>query len=109
MGFNDRDLIEGTFTIPGITKSITNVSAGASVITVDSTVGFGTTGFVVSGINTNIYYGSKSLNQFFDCENIISPISTTDDIRSDVFYYGYENGDLTKKVELRLTGVLSEF
>ena len=49
VGFNDRDLIEGTFTIPGITKSITNVSAGASVITVDSTVGFGTTGFVVSG------------------------------------------------------------
>ena len=64
---------------------------------------------VVSGINTNIYYGSKSLNQFFGCENIISPISTTDDIRSDEFYYGYENGDLSKKVELRLTGVLSEF
>ena len=82
VGFNERDLIEGTFTIPGITKSITNVSAGSSVITVDSTVGFGTTGFVVSGINTNIYYGSKSVNQFFDCENIISPISTTDDIRS---------------------------
>ena len=109
VGFNDKDLIEGTFTIPGITKSITDVSIGSSVITVDSTVGFGATGFVISGINTNIYYGSKSLNQFFECENIVSPISTTDDIRSDVFYYGYENGDLTKKVELRLTGVLSEF
>ena len=36
-------------------------------------------------------------------------ISTTDDIRSNEFYYGYENGDLTKKVELRLTGVLSKF
>ena len=109
VGFNDKDLIEGTFTIPGITKSITSVSAGSSVITVDSTVGFGATGFVVSGINTNIYYGSKSVNQFFDCENIISPISSTDDIRSDEFYFGYENGDLSKKVELRLTGVLSEF
>ena len=109
VGFNDRDLIEGTFVIPGITKSMTNVSVGSSVITVDSTVGFGATGTVVSGINTNIYYSSKSLNQFFGCENIISPISTTDDIRSDIFYYGYENGDLTKKVELRLTGVLSEF
>ncbi len=109
VGFNDRDLIEGTFTIPGITKSITDVSIGSSVITVDSTVGFAATGFVISGINTNIYYGSKSLNQFFDCENIVSPISTTDDIRSDIFYYGYEDADLTKKVELRLTGVLSEF
>ena len=109
VGFNDRDLIEGTFTIPGITKSITDVSVGSSVITVDSTVGFAATGFVVSGINTNIYYGSKSLNQFFDCENITSPISATDDVRSDEFYYGYENGDLSKKVELRLTGVLSDF
>ena len=53
VGFNDRDLIEGTFTIPGITKSITDVSIGSSVITVDSTVGFAATGFVVSGINTN--------------------------------------------------------
>ena len=37
------------------------------------------------------------------------PISATDDVRSDEFYYGYENGDLSKKVELRLTGVLSDF
>mgnify|MGYP003316289132 CR=1 FL=1 len=63
----------------------------------------------MSGINTNIYYSSKSLNQFFGCENIVDTISTTDDIRSNEFYYGYENGDLTKKVELRLTGVLSKF
>ena len=49
------------------------------------------------------------MNQFFDCENIISPISATDDVRADEFYYGYENGDLSKKVELRLTGVLSDF
>ena len=79
------------------------VCLGSSVITVDSTVGFGSTGIVISGINTNIYYSGKSLNQFFGCENIVDTISTTDDIRSDEFYYGYENGDLTKKVELRLT------
>ena len=60
-------------------------------------------------MNTNIYYNSKSVNQFFECENIVGIISTTDDIRSDEFYYGYEGGDLTKKVELRLTGVLSKF
>ena len=70
VGFNEKDLIEGTFTIPGITRSITNVSAGSSVLTVDSTVGFGATGVVLSGINTNIYYSSKSLNQFFGCTNI---------------------------------------
>ena len=109
VGFNEKDLIEGTFTIPGITRSITNVSAGSSVLTVDSTVGFGATGVVISGINTNIYYSSKSLNQFFGCTNIVSPISVSDDVRSDEFYYGYENGDLSKRVDLRITGVLSKF
>ena len=98
VGFNEKDLIEGTFTIPGITRSITNVSAGSSVLTVDSTVGFGTTGVVTSGINTNIYYSNKSLNQFFGCENIIEPISATDDVRSDELYFGYEKGDLNKKI-----------
>ena len=109
VGFNEIDLIEGTFNITGKTKAIGDVSIGSSVITVDSTVGFGQTGTLVSGISTNIYYSDKSVNQFFGCENIISNISSTDDIRSDEFYYGYENGDLTKKVELRLTGVLSKF
>ena len=41
LGFSDRDLIEGVFTIPGSTKALTNSQTGASVITVDSTVGFG--------------------------------------------------------------------
>ena len=109
VGFNDIDLIEGTFNIPGKTKVIGNVSVGSSVITVDSTVGFGQTGTLVSGISTNIFYKDKSINQFYGCENIIDDISTSDDIRSDEFYFGYENGDLSKKVEIRLTGVLSRF
>ena len=87
VGFNEVDLIEGTFNVSPKTKSINNVSAGSSVITVDSTVGFGSTGTVVSGINTNIYYSSKSLNQFFGCENIVDTISTTDDIRSNAVSY----------------------
>ena len=69
---------------------------GSSVITVDSTVGFGATGTLVSGISTNIYYSDKSVNQFFGCQNIVGIISTSDDIRSDEYNYGYEGGDLTK-------------
>ena len=33
LGFSDRDLIEGVFTIPGNTKTLTNSQTGASVIT----------------------------------------------------------------------------
>jgi len=108
VGFNDRSGINGTFTIPGKSKSIGNVSAGSSVITVDSTVGFGTTGTVISGINT-ITYGDKTVNQFLNCTGIGSSISSTDDVRADEFIFGYEDGDLTKRVELRITGVLSDF
>ena len=109
IGFNDVDLIEGTFNISPKSKVIGNVSAGSSVITVDSTIGFGQTGTLISGDNNNIFYKDKSVNQFFGCENINDDILSTSDIRADEFYFGYENGDLNKKVELRLTGVLSKF
>ena len=82
-------------TIPGKSKVIGNVSVGSSVITVDSTVGFGTTGTVVSGINT-ITYTDKTVNQFLNCTGITTAILTTDDIRSDEIYFGYEDGDITK-------------
>tara|TARA_R100001480_G_scaffold10362_1_gene18894 strand:+ start:4688 stop:17521 length:12834 start_codon:yes stop_codon:yes gene_type:complete len=108
VGFSDRDLIEGTFTIPGNTKILNPVTSGATIIDVDSTVGFGTIGTVVSGDNT-IEYTSKSINQFFGCSGVNSSISTADSLRSTETIFGYENGDLSKKIELRITGVLSEF
>ena len=108
VGFDEKDLIEGTFTIPGKTKVIGNVSSGSSVITVDSTIGFSTSGSFVCGVNT-VAYTNKTINQFLNCTGINSTINSTTDLRSDEVIYGYENGDLTKKVELRITGVLSKF
>ena len=108
VGYNDRSGIKGIFTIPGKTKVIGNVSIGSSVITVDSTVGFTTAGNIISGIN-NISYTDKTVNQFLNCTGISTDISTTNDIRSDEFVFGYENGDLSKEVKLRITGVLSSF
>ena len=54
VGFSDRDLIEGVFTVPGKTKVVGGTVAGASIIDVDSTVGFGTTGTIISGSNSHI-------------------------------------------------------
>ncbi|MEC8552422.1 MAG: hypothetical protein VXY93_18150, partial [Pseudomonadota bacterium] len=108
VGFNDVDLIQGTFTIPGKTRVIGNTGVGASVVTVDSTVGFNTVGTFISGINT-VTYTDKTINQFLNCSGITSSISTSSDIRADETIFGYENGDLTKKVELRITGVISDF
>jgi hypothetical protein len=108
VGYNDTSAVLGNFTITPNTKSLKNVSVGSSVISVDSTIGFPEQGTIISGSNT-ITYTSKSINQFFGCTGITSLILSSTNIRSDEIYFGYENGDLNKKVELRLTGVLSKF
>jgi len=108
VGYDDFSAIQGNFTITPNTKCLKNVPIGASVISVDSTIGFNESGTIISGNNT-ITYTDKSINQFFGCSGITSEISISSVIRSDEIYYGYEDGDTTKKVEFRLTGVLSEF
>jgi len=110
IGYDDSaSTVQGNFNITPATKVIGDVGVGSSVIAVDSTIGFRASGSVVSGDN-NISYTDKSINQFFGCSGINKPISSTDNIRSNEdTYFGYESGDTTRKVEFRLTGVLSEF
>ena len=109
VGYNDEEFVTGTFNVTGRTKVIEPVTIGSSVITVDSTIGFGATGSIISGLNTGITYSDKTVNQFLNCSNVVSNIGLGSDIIADDIIFGYENGDLTKKVELRLTGVLKEF
>ena len=108
VGYNEFSAVEGNFTITPNTKCLEDIQIGSSIISVDSTIGFLKSGTLFSGNNV-ISYTSKSINQFFGCSGIKYTISLSDDIRSDEIYYGYEDGDVTKKVELRLTGVLSKF
>ena len=108
VGFSDRDLIQGIFKVPGKTKLINGIHAGGTIIDVDSTVGFGVTGTLISGKNTSISYTSKSINQFFGCSGINVGINTGDDIRDNETIFGFENGDLSKRVDLRITGVISD-
>ena len=110
VGYNDRDLVEGIFDVPGFTRILEPVSIGASIITVDSTIGFGATGILKSKGGT-FEYSSKSINQFYGVKQIAgisTELSITDGIREDEVAFGFENGDPTKRVELRITGVLSE-
>ena len=108
VGYDESGDVLGDFIVVPNTKSIDKVQKDATVITVDSTVGFGTTGVIISGINT-ITYTDKTVNQFLGCTGITDPIEPISNIRSDVTYFGFEDGDENKKVVLRLTGVLSDF
>ena len=113
IGYDDNNYVEGNFQITPNTKSFEKVSVGSSIISVDSTIGFAQTGMVISGINS-ITYSDKSINQFINCSWTTSSgagenINATDNIRSDETYFGFEDGDSSKRVEIRLTGVLSDF
>jgi hypothetical protein len=109
IGYDDSfEPITGKFDITGSTKNIELVNVGDSTITVDSTIGFPESGILYAGNNT-ITYTDKSINQFFNCEGITSEIPAASTIFSNETYYGYENGDPNKKVELRITGVLSDY
>jgi len=110
IGYDERDLIEGIFTVPGKTRVLEDVPVDSSVISVDSTIGFPESGILnlISGGNT-IKYTSKSINQFFGCSGVNLEIPLGSDIRSDETIYGYEKGDTSKRVDLRITGVISDF
>jgi len=114
VGYNDRDLIEGKFDITPFTRALEDRSPTDTIITVDSTIGFGQTGHIVAN-NQVIYYSSKSVNQFFGCTGISTTvgigtvIDKTSGIRSNETVFGYEDGDVTKPVHFRITGVLKDF
>ena len=54
---------------------------------------------------TNITYTNKTVNQFLNCSGIHdNGINLGDDIIENDNIFGYENGNLSNKTELRITG-----
>jgi len=98
----------GDFVITGNTKNTTSVSIGASNIIVDTTIGFPKTGTLTVG-NNNISYSDKSINEFLGCSGITEEVGVASTITSNETYYGCENGDLSKKVVFRITGIISGY
>jgi hypothetical protein len=108
-----KDSIFGDFIIPGRTRLTDNVSVGATVITVDSTVGFPTSGTLHLVNKDNIVgivtYNDKTLNQFLGISTIPKSYSVSDEIRYGNVAYGYTAASLDRKIEVLITGVLSRF
>jgi hypothetical protein len=116
VGYDDTyPNVTGTFTITPSTKVIEEVTVtpledGVTVISVDSTIGFSDSGSIFYD-SQEIFYSDKSVNQFLGCyvksTNSLTIPKKSFLISNDT-YYGYEDGDTTKKVEFRITGVLSD-
>ena len=115
LGFDEaNDETTSVFTITPSTKLIDSVSASDNqdFLTVDSTIGFAESGSVFHD-GKEIFYTEKTINQFLGCytlnNNFIDfDLKKTDNIHSNDTYFSYENGDLSKKVEFRLLGSLSQ-
>ena len=104
--------VSGKFSIHPNTKLIDSISVGSTVMSVDSTVGFGTTGTLISnfadGTSSTINYTSKSLTQFYGCSGVDRTIQPTQNLLSSSYAYGYSGVGTANVVKVRVTGVLSK-
>ena len=100
----------GEFKVEPTTKVIGQVSAGATVLDVDSTVGFSTDGdlYVVYSDKTNgvLSYTSKSLTQFFGVSNVNKTITDASTVGVNTFAYAstFDGGN----VRVRINSVINK-
>jgi hypothetical protein len=113
----DKDIIlegslYGNFTSHPKTRVISQTSSGSSVIDVDSTVGFPTSGTLVttysSGSEVTLTYSGKSVTQFYNVTNVTSDILPETEIRLDVYAYGYAGITTDEQIQVRIGSVLEE-
>ena len=99
----------GDFNIHPKTKIVNDLNQFSSIIDVDSTVGFPESGELLvnltNGISFVIKYESKSINQFYNCSGILTEIPAQNEVKLNVFAYGYDGDSLVK---VRITGVISD-
>jgi hypothetical protein len=104
-------LTYGNFNIEPSTKVIGQVAAGTTVLDVDSTVGFGSTGELYvsySNATTGIAsYTSKSLTQFFGVTGISTIILDSTTVGVNTFTYGRSKIDQSEIIKVRVNSVLN--
>ena len=107
-----KDSIDGNFIVPGRTRVTDPVSLGGTVITVDTTVGFPTSGSLSLPTASNagiVTYTSKTINQFVGVPSSIDVLNVGDDVRFNNVAYGYSFASATNKIKVQITGVLKDF
>ena len=113
----DRDIrvkgaIYGDFVVHDKTKNIGEVSIGATVISVDSTVGFPQTGELKIGFTDAtsgiVSYTSKSVNQFYGCSGITGKIADASNIGINTYAYATSSADQTEEIRVNITAVLND-
>jgi hypothetical protein len=101
----------GEFSVHPKTILINSVETFATVLDVDSTVGFPDSGEILAYVDENttllIEYTSKSLTQFFGCSGVDQPLQSGQELFYNSYAYGTSN-ETEETVKLRVSGVLSD-
>ena len=99
----------GELKVEPSTRVIGDVSSGSSVLDVDSTVGFGTTGeLYVTYTDTTtgvVSYTSKSLTQFFGITNLTKNLADTTTVGVNTFAYGRSKLNQDEIIKVRVSSV----
>ena len=102
----------GAFTVQPKTRVIGNVGIGLTVLDVDSTVGFGTSGTLRVTFDDNtvgiVSYKSKSLTQFFNITGIGKTILDSTIVGVNTFAYGKSKNDINETIQVRINSVIND-
>ena len=112
----DRDvivdgIIYGAFSVHPKTKLIGQVGSGVSILNVDSTVGFGTTGELSVTYNDTttgiVSYTSKTLTEFLNCTNVTGTIVDGEDVGINTYAFGRSSKNQNEVIRVKINSVLS--
>ena len=102
----------GAFTVQPKTRVIGNIGIGLTVIDVDSTVGFSTSGSLRVTFDDNtvgiITYKSKSITQFFGITGIGKTILDSTIVGVNTFAYGRSKNNFDETIEVRINSVIND-
>ena len=95
-----------------VTKLLNSVSTGSTIVDVDSTVGFASTGTLLSkdadGNAVTITYLDKTDNQFLNVSGISASVEKSTSVHSEKYAYAYVGINTTNKIEVRITSTLKD-
>ena len=107
----DSTSFDGSFQIPGKTKTLEATSQNSTSLVVDSTVGFGKTGslLIKPSAESNflsVSYTDKTVNQFLGVTGISTDMSFAADIFENKLAYAYAGFGQTSLLQFRLVNVI---
>ena len=107
----DSTSFDGSFEIPGKTKTLEATKENSTSIVVDSTVGFGKTGnlLVKPTKDSNfltVSYTDKTVNQFLGVTGISTDLNFSADIFQNKLAYAYSGIGQTALLQFRLVNVI---